>query len=157
MTRDAGVLADRQPETPAVDLEDRGFAAGREPLGLDSPEPDLAIGHPGADPVDREHRDMDLAQVSFDRRADERHGPGGVTGLDDGRQARVVGRDRWGVQLVAGQRHLGEDDDPCVRDPDRLGVRRRVRRHVMRHDTGLGDRDRQRLTHPIPFLLDRPR
>jgi hypothetical protein len=69
---DAGVLADRETEPPAVYLFHRRALARSEPLGFRAAQPDLPIGDSHAGGIDRERRDVRTAVLSVDRSARER-------------------------------------------------------------------------------------
>jgi hypothetical protein len=145
--RDPGVLADRQTEPPAVDVDHGRLAARGEADRLGRAQPHLAVGHRRSRPVDGEHRDVRCAGVAVHRRAHQRQRPGLGAGLDDRRQSRIIGADRRGVQLVPGQGELGKDDHPRARGANGRRVRRRVRGDVVRHARRLGDGDGEGLTH----------
>jgi hypothetical protein len=147
MLRDAGVLADPEPESPAVDVNRGGCGSGAETLDLRGAQVHLSVRHAGTGAVDREYRDVDLPVATRERRPDEGDRARLGAGLDDWPEARVVRQDRLRLELVARQGQLREDDDARAGRPNRLGVDAGVGGHVARDDTRLGNSESQWLSH----------
>jgi len=109
--RGSGVLADAEPETPAVELEHCRPVTGGEPVRLGAPEPGLAVGDIDTRTVHPQHRDESGA-LHLDGSADQSHRTCLAAGVDDRVKQAATERDGLGVKLVAGERQLGADDEP---------------------------------------------
>ena len=88
-----------------------------------------------------------MSPIGFHWRADERHGAGCNTSLDD-RSQRGVGQGHWlGVELVPRERQFGKDHEPRLRRTDRFSVGLGVQDNIVRLTTRLRSSDRQRTRH----------
>jgi hypothetical protein len=83
--------------------------ARSEPLGLRPAQPHLATGHGGAGAVDGQCRDVRPTAAGSHRGAHQCPCLRVGARLDDGRQSRVIGRYRLGLQLVPGRGEFGKD------------------------------------------------
>jgi hypothetical protein len=121
---DARVLADSEPDAPAVVFECDRPAAGREADRLLATEIALAVGDIDAVRPDLQHADVGAAAV--DARhwgADERDAVCFGACLDDRHLCLVLRRDGLSVELVTGQRHLWEHDQARACRADQARVR----------------------------------
>jgi hypothetical protein len=94
---------------------------------------DLSVDHCHAGAVDQQSGDV-LGAVGLDnRRAGQRNGAGVRAGLADRLQDRIGAGHRRGIEVVPGQRKLGEDDQPRPGFADDPRARNRVRDDVIGH------------------------
>ena len=141
MVVDAGIHADADADPPAVDV-DRGCAfPRREPPRLVPTEVRLAVDDLRPAGVDTQRCDV-LADSALDRSPDECDRAGLRTRLRDRGQHRAADGDRCRIELVAGQRQLGKDDQAGVDAPDGRGVLERVRTNIPGVAARLRDGDR---------------
>jgi hypothetical protein len=145
--RDPGVLADRQPEPPAVELDHGRRLTGAEAVGLRAAEPHLPVDDPRDRAVDREHRDVRAVARAGHGRADERDRARVGARRDDRLEPGVVDRDCGSAELVPGERELGEDHDAGSCRANRVRMLQRIPGHVERHAAWLDDGDGEGLSH----------